>query len=114
MANQAELRERFNPDGSSLRNHQLRMLEMLKYIDGVCKSTISYWFARTLNSLGSGEHGGFIPWDDDLDIEMLRKRLFETACRNLGQEIDSKYALQTHKTDTHYLYPFGKLGIYIL
>ena len=28
MANQAELRERFNPDGSSLRNHQLRMLEL--------------------------------------------------------------------------------------
>ena len=46
MANQAELRERFNPDGSSLRNHQLRMLEMLKYIDGVCKKhNISYWLS---------------------------------------------------------------------
>ncbi|MCS2956093.1 hypothetical protein NXX53_00590 [Bacteroides salyersiae] len=55
MANQAELRERFNPDGSSLRNHQLRMLEMLKYIDGVCKKhNISYWL-RLRNSLGSGE-----------------------------------------------------------
>ena len=108
MANQAELRERFNPDGSSLRNHQLRMLEMLKYIDGVCKKhNISYWLSSgTL--LGAVRHGGFIPWDDDLDIEMLRKDYLKLV-KVLGREIDSKYALQTHKTDTHYLYPFGKL-----
>ena len=52
MANQAELRERFNPDGSSLRNHQLRMLEMLKYIDGVCKKhNISYWILRCFGKI---------------------------------------------------------------
>ena len=97
MANQAELRERFNPDGSSLRNHQLRMLEMLKYIDGVCKKhNISYWLSSgTL--LGAVRHGGFIPWDDDLDIEMLRKDYLKLV-KVLGREIDSKYALQTHKT----------------
>ena len=80
MANQAELRERFNPDGSSLRNHQLRMLEMLKYIDGVCKKhNISYWLSSgTL--LGAVRHGGFIPWDDDLDID-ASERLFE-ACES--------------------------------
>ena len=110
MVNQAELRERFNPDGSLLRNHQLRMLEMLKYIDGVCKKhNISYWLSSgTL--LGAVRHGGFIPWDDDLDIEMLRKDYLKLI-KVLGREIDSKYALQTHKTDIHYLYPFGKLRV---
>ena len=45
---QQELRARFNPDGSLLRRHQLRMLEMLTNIDGVCvKHDIPYW-------LGSG------------------------------------------------------------
>ena len=34
---QKQLRIRFNPDGSLLRKHQLRMLEMLKYIDKICK-----------------------------------------------------------------------------
>lgn len=55
MANQAELRERFNPDGSSLRNHQLRMLEMLKYIDGVCKKHQYLLLVKLRNSLGGGE-----------------------------------------------------------
>ena len=34
---QAKLREKFNPDGSMLRKQQLRMLEILLYIDKVCK-----------------------------------------------------------------------------
>lgn len=38
---QKALRSRFNPDGSTLRMHQERMLEILKYIDCVCKNMIS-------------------------------------------------------------------------
>ena len=108
MVNQSELRERFNPDGSLLRNHQLRMLEMLKYIDGVCKKHhISYWLSSgTL--LGAVRHGGFIPWDDDLDIEMLREDYLKLV-KVLEKEISPDYALQTHQTDIHYLYPFAKL-----
>lgn len=108
MVNQTELRRRFNPDGSLLREHQLRMLEMLKYIDSVCKKhNISYWLSSgTL--LGAVRHGGFIPWDDDLDIEMPRKDYLKLI-KVLKKEINPNYALQTHKTDIHYLYPFAKL-----
>ena len=105
---QQQLRERFNPDGSPLRCYQLRMLEMLRYIDEVCrKNDIQYWLCSgTL--LGAVRHGGFIPWDDDLDIEMLRED-YEKFVRVMKAEKNVSYALQTHETDPNYFAPYGKL-----
>ena len=103
---QKELRERFNPDGSLLRKHQLRMLEMLKYIDTICKeNNISYWLSSG-TCLGAVRHGGFIPWDDDVDIEMLRDD-FEKFLKIFPE--NEKYALQTKKTDKYFLLPFAKV-----
>jgi lipopolysaccharide cholinephosphotransferase len=105
-----ELRERFNPDGSMLRKQQLRMLEMLKFIDAICKKhDIKYWLSSgTL--LGAVRHGGFIPWDDDLDIEMLKsdyKKFLKIMKKELKDNKD--YALQTHEVDPNYYAPYAKL-----
>lgn len=103
-----ELRNRFNPEGSVLRRQQLRMLEILDAVDACCrKHNIPYWLdSGTL--LGAARHKGFIPWDDDLDIMMLRKdylRLLEILPAELPQDL----ILQSIDTDPYYTFPFAKV-----
>ena len=106
--NNEELRERFNPEGSFLRRQQIRMLEILLEVDRICKKhDIPYWLSSgTL--IGAMRHDGFIPWDDDLDIEMMRKdylRLMEV----LPKELPEWLALQNSDTDPNYFYFYAKV-----
>ena len=98
-----ELRRQYNPEGSDLREMQLRLLELLKTVDGICRRNgITYWLGSgTL--LGAVRHGGFIPWDDDVDIEILRKdrKRFIKAC---NRELPPNLHIQCNETDPEY-YP---------
>ena len=47
-------------------------LEVLSDIDTLCRKHGIRWFADCGTLLGAVRHGGFVPWDDDLDICMLR------------------------------------------
>lgn len=105
---QAVLRAKFNPDGSELRKMQLRMLEMLKYIDKICRdNNIKYWLSSG-TCLGAVRHGGFIPWDDDVDIEMFPKD-YKRFKRIVDDDHESGYIIQNQFNDIEYRYPFSKL-----
>ena len=66
-----------------LRKLQMIQLEMLIEVDRICrKCNIKYnIIAGTL--LGAIRHGGYIPWDDDADVALLRPEYekFRNACK---------------------------------
>ena len=103
-----ELKARFNPEGSLLRRQQLVMLDMVKVLDGICRKHGIPYFLYGGTLLGAVRHNGFIPWDDDLDVGLMRKdylRLMQV----LPDELPPHIVLQTNKTDKNYFYFFAKL-----
>ena len=67
-------------------------LEVLEDIDKVCKKHNIRYFAEWGTLLGAVRHGGFIPWDDDLDICMFRDD-YEKFSKVAPDELPSVYQL---------------------
>lgn len=78
----------------TLRQCQLKQLEILKVIDGLCRRHgIDYWLDGG-TCLGAVRHKGFIPWDDDIDIAMRKDDIgkFEAIAK---KELPDNLTLQT-------------------
>lgn len=104
----AELKARFNPEGSLLRRQQMKMLAMVKELDRICRKYDIPYFLYGGTLLGAVRHNGFIPWDDDLDVGLLRKD-YQRLMEVLPGELPPTMALQTNDTDKNYFYFFAKL-----
>ena len=85
-------------------------LEALTVIDQICRRHSIKYTLIDGSLLGAIRHNGFIPWDDDVDIAMLRDDLekFKLICKT---ELPSKYFYQDMSTDPEYLYLFDKIRI---
>ncbi len=96
-------------DEKTLRQVRLIQLEMLAEVDRICKKCgIKYnIIAGTL--LGAVRHKGYIPWDDDADVALLREdyEKFRKVCRT---ELDkSRFYYQDYRNTKGYRWGYGKI-----
>lgn len=78
------------------------LLDMLVEFDKICKKHNLRYYLDGGTLLGAIRHKGFIPWDDDIDVEMPRED-YEKFIK-LGDEFKHPYFLQTPYTDPTYFY----------
>ena len=86
----------------SVHQVQEKILEVMKYIDKLCRENGIIYFIMGGTALGAVRHGGFIPWDDDLDIFMTPDQYerFKVVFENMNS---SQFVLQEWHTTPDYL-----------
>lgn len=95
-------------DNDTLRKVQLAQLEIAKDIKRVCDDNNINYFLDSGTLIGAARHKGFIPWDDDLDIGMLRDD-YEKFLKVAPEQLGDSYFLQTWDNDKGFAYPFAKV-----
>lgn len=82
-------------------------LDILVAVADFCEQNgIQYWLdSGTL--LGAVRHKGYIPWDDDIDVGMLREDYDKFLA--LFNQKQSRYVAITHETDPDFYLPHMKV-----
>jgi lipopolysaccharide cholinephosphotransferase len=92
---------------SSIQSVQLAYLLEL---DRICKKHNIKYFLGGGTLLGAIRHHGFIPWDDDADIMMLRED-YDRFCEIAPAEMPVGMTFQTSDTDKNCFYDFAKFRL---
>lgn len=89
----------------ALRELQLTELEILREIKKVCERNHIRFVLASGTLLGAVRHRAFIPWDDDIDIEMPYEDYlrFQTIAQ---EELGDGFFVQTSDTDPYYSFPY--------
>jgi lipopolysaccharide cholinephosphotransferase len=95
---------------NSTRIVQKNILNILKEIKRVCDENDIQYLLTAGTLLGAIRHGGFIPWDDDIDICMTLSnyKKFINVCKT---KLGNDFFLQTFKTDPNYFMTFAKVRL---
>lgn len=99
---------KYNPEGSTLRKAQMRMLDILIEVDKICRKHKIEYFLDSGTLLGAVRHGGFIPWDDDLDI-CIRREDWPLLRKFLQEELPSDLCCQDWTTERNYPLSIAKV-----
>ncbi len=90
-----------------LRQLQKTELEVLMELDRVCRKHNLRYYIVGGTLIGAARTGGFIPWDDDIDVSMPRED-FDKLLK-LKDEFSEEFFLQTHKTEKDCYFFYAKL-----
>lgn len=97
---------------TSIRDVQQKLweteMEILDVIHGICKKNNLRYSLAFGSLLGAIRHGGFIPWDDDIDIMMPRED-YEKLISIWCSEAPEGYILQNKDTHSDYSQNFTKI-----
>lgn len=85
-------------------------MDLLYELHRICQKHAIRYFLDAGTLIGAIRHDGFIPWDDDIDVGMLRQDYdrFIEACK---EELDPAYTLYDWHKDPYSPLPFLKLKI---
>ena len=86
----------------AVRAVQEKILETMKFIDKLCREHGIVYYIMGGTALGAVRHGGFIPWDDDLDIFMTpdQYQKFKLVFEKVNSQ---QFVIQEWRTDSKYL-----------
>lgn len=87
-------------DYGNLELHQV-LLAAMKDIDKICREHGLKYYLHAGTLLGAFNHGGFIPWDDDVDVSLMRED-YEKLCRIIQRDYADRYFLHNYHTDPNY------------
>lgn len=95
-------------DNNTLKKLHDIEIEILSEIIRICNKHNIKYFLIGGTLLGAVRHKGFIPWDDDLDIGMMRDD-YNKFIKYGIKEINDKYFIHCNSTDPNYWLPFIKV-----
>ncbi len=78
-------------------------MQVVEVIDEICKRHGLRYYAAYGTLLGAVRHGGFIPWDDDVDLFMIRTD-YERFLRACESELPGKIILKNMRNDKDFFY----------
>lgn len=89
-----------------LIKYKEKLVEAMKNFDQFCTQHNLNYFACSGTAIGAIRHKGFIPWDDDIDVLMLRED-YQKLIANRGELEGSGYSIKT-LGDEEYIYSYAK------
>ena len=94
----------------TLRKLQETELSILEAIDDLCTRHDITYFLDSGTALGAIRHNGFIPWDDDIDLGMLRPD-YDRFLAIAKEELPATYRLLIPGETPHYAAKFAKVAL---